>query len=154
MKNVIAILSVLLSLNSFAVTANNTWEEIQAARNISIKAPTVAFDAGAALTFISVLDLCVNVDEVNTLVPFNVYKHVVIGHRNDLEVIGHKILSKPLTYTQTVWRKLPGSSTEVQVEVTETIAQNYKIDVVSKMDGSSNEGNKLFTKEFLMPLCK
>ncbi len=150
----IALLSLALSTATFAVTVNSSWESIKADRFVSALAPTIAMDAGAAVTFMSVLDLCSNGDEVQTIEKQNVYKHVVINNRNNIEVIGTKFLTHPLTYTHLVWRKLPGSSTEVQVEITETIELDYNVAVVEKMLGSSKIGKKLFTKEFSIPACK
>lgn len=154
MKTIIALFNIALATNSFAVTVNSSWESIKASRNVVAKAPTVAFDAGAATTFISVLDLCANSEEVQTIEKQNVYKHVMLNNRNAIEVIGTKNLTHPITYTHTVFRKSPGSSSSVEVEVTETIAIDYNVDVVEKLLGSSREGRKLFVKEFSIPACK
>lgn len=154
MKTIFTFFALSLSIHAFAVSENSTWEEIKNSNKVSALAPTIAFDAGAAISFVSVLDVCSNGNEVQTINKMNVYKHVQIGHKNDIEVIGSKNLTHEKTYTHLVWRKLPGSSSEVQVEITETIADDYKVDVVEKMLGSSKTGRKLFQKEYSISACK
>ncbi len=153
MKSMIVLALLSLSTSVFAVSENSSWSAIKASKSVSAKAPTIAFDAGAATTFVSVLDLCTDGENVQTLNKMEVYKHVMRNNRNALEVVGTKILSKPLTYTTTVWRKVGASSTSEQVEITETIAVDYDIAVVAKILGTSREGAKLFTKEFSIPAC-
>ncbi len=151
MKTLLLAATLIFSANSFAVTVNSSWSDINAAYNTDVKAPQVAFKAGEATTFYSIFETCVSGDKVLTAEPKDVYTQVRHG-KNDVElvVVGQEVLSHAKTYTSTIPAGNHGQST---VEITVTIPTVNKIEVFEKSVKNGQEGRKLFTKTFTIPAC-
>lgn len=154
MKTLLALALVIVSAQAFSLSNNSSWQEITDARNISIKAPTVGFNAGAAKTYVSVLELCVRGSKVETLVEMPIFEHAIIDNRNTLKVIDNAVLTQDISYEQVVYRKINNFGPTVPVTITGTIALDYNIDVYTRYMGTSHDGDKLFTKAFRIPHCQ
>ncbi len=156
MKTLLTMTLLIATVQASALTKNSTWEDINSALNVSIKAPTISFNAGAAVAYISIFDVCTANNEIETVLPMNVYEHTMINNQHALKIVDKKVLTQPLTYTHTVYKKSIGSTSGevVAVEVTENIALDYNVDVYSHVTGTSHDDLKLFTKGYSIPVCQ
>ena len=155
MKSVILSLVMIASASALAVDQNSSWSDINASYATDVKAPQVAFAAGEATSFITVFDVCVTGEILQTTKAFDVYKQVRTGGSHgqlDLVVVGQEILATPISYVGYVPKN--GKNSE-PVAMTFTYPLVNNIDVYSpKLNNKTSEQNLLFTKVYVIPACK
>ncbi len=135
MKKLFTAFTLLLSINSFALTE---------------RAPQISFNAGEATTFVSVLDTCIDGDTFNTVIPKDIYSHIKHGKQDELVIVGKEILSRPRTYVTTI---TTGKDGRFEKEITVTLPLNYTIEYFSDAIGE-NDGHLVYKKSFTVPTCE
>ncbi len=134
MKSIIALSSLVIAANAFA---------------LDVRAPKVFFKAGAVTTAVSVLELCVNGDELQTLNEKPVFKHVKVGKEHDIAVVGYEVLSTARTFEKTIPAGKDGRNEKV---ITVTLPLDYSIEVYSDSRGD-REGTFVRSFDFSIPAC-
>lgn len=153
MNKILSIALVLASVNAFAVSKNNSWAEINASRLTDVRAPQVAFAAGQATSFVSVFDVCHAGDTVRTTKAMPIFEQVRYAGRDggtELVQVGSEVLETASSYTVVVEREKGSPTKTIEIQ----IGRNYSIPVYAAHTGKDREEQLMFTKSFVMPLCK
>ena len=153
MKALLTLTIALASHATFALSSQDSWETILNTKNIQTQATTVAFSAGDATSFVSILEVCaLNANQFATVEPQNIWKVERVSNTTQHQVIGFERLVGSNKATSMV--KSVGTSSPVYTPVIKEISRVQNVDVMYKIVGSSSSATKLFTKSFTVPDCQ
>lgn len=165
MKKIIALAAALLSVSSFALSANDSWdtirEEISSSEDLHISSGYSVFMGSAIVT---AFDVCVEGENFNTVKPYPVYEIVRgLGGKNSDNfkkvLVGYETLSFPIV--RDVTKKVCVGQGEVLCKtVVETQTQPIVRDITVSKNTRFRNGRdhnvrviELFSKSYEIPAC-
>ncbi len=165
MKKIIALAAALLSVSTFALSANDSWDtiksEVSADWDLSFAGTTVFVGRP-----VSAFDVCLDGDQFVTTREFPIYEIVKVGksHPEADEdgyasvIVGYEILSFPTTYTsyKEVCRNDDKNCKRVPYTVNQDLTKNVSVKEVVRRNVGSNDRTiekTLFKKEYVIPAC-
>ncbi len=163
MKKIIALAAALLSVSSFALSANDSWDTIKA----EVKAnPSLEISSGYSVfvgRIVTAFDVCVDGDNFNTLSQYPIYERKWIGGSKESDryediVVGYEYLSFPISreVTRKVCRgKEDRNCKTVTSTETQQVVRDITVSKITRVAGRDRDDKKveLFSKTFEIPAC-
>ncbi|UYL07476.1 hypothetical protein B9G69_010510 [Bdellovibrio sp. SKB1291214] len=156
MKNMILAIAALIvgQTANAAISANSSWEEINAAKGpYQIVAPVVYMGRAIDYTFV-----CRNGDTLQTIKPVDIVEVVQPTNQNgrtEFKVVGSEVLSTSINYThkESFCDQTKGDRTVCKdVVYTGTYPMTVNVKVYTQV-GHNQPARLLFTKAYTVPTC-
>ena len=164
MKKLIALAAALLSVSSFALSADDTWDfintEVKNSHNLVMSSGYSVF---MGTTRTTAFNVCVNGENFNTTKPFPVYEYVRTNGGKDGDnfkkvVVGYEVLSFPISreVTKTVCYGKRDNRCKTTTEVeTQPVVRDITISKIVSRGGRDKDDRlvELFSKSYEIPAC-
>ena len=163
MKKIIALAAALLSVSSFALSANDSWDTIREEVNSSVNlAITSGYSVFMGTTRTTAFNVCVNGENFNTTKPFPIYEYVRVGGGKDGDnfkkvVVGYEVLSFPITreVTKTICYGKRDNRCKTTTELeTQPVVRDITVSKIVRRGGDNDDRMvELFSKSYEIPAC-
>lgn len=163
MKKLIALAAALLSVSSFALSANDTWDHIrEEVKNDVNLVMSSGYSVFMGTTRTTAFNVCVNGENFNTTKPFPIYKYVRTNRGGDNDnfkkvIVGYEILSFPISrvVTKEICYGKNDNRCKTYTEVeTQSVVRDITISKLVRRGGDSDDKLvELFTKSYEIPAC-
>ncbi|MGI4993667.1 hypothetical protein ACRXCV_13600 [Halobacteriovorax sp. GFR7] len=163
MKKIIALAAALLSVSSFALSANDSWDTIRAEVKANYKLEISSGYSVFVGRIVSAFDVCVEGENFVTLSQYPIYERKWIGGSRDGDryediVVGYETLTFPISREVTrkicFGKKENNCKTVTKME-TQPVVRDITVSEVTRRGGRDHDDKVevLFTKSFEIPAC-